>query len=74
MVQGSPMKPSKQFPTRIDAFRHRLRSLKLKDSLKVSNQEISPREAQAWYHAARVEGMKVSVKTTPEGTRLWRVS
>ena len=33
----------------------------------------SPRTQKAWYRAAVRLGVKISIRTTPEGTRLWRV-
>ena len=31
------------------------------------------RTQKAWYRAAARLGIKVTIRTTPEGTRLWRV-
>ena len=67
------MKIRPAFPTRTDYLRSRVKQLILNKPLRITKQDITPREQKAWYHAAKVEGMKVSIKTAPDGVWVWRV-
>ena len=64
---------AKPIPNLTDRIRMRLKGLQLNRSFKIADDEIPPDERQAWYHAARSMGIKVSVKTTPAGTHVWRI-
>lgn len=67
------MKTLPAFPTRTDYLRRRVRQLVLNKPLRITKHDITPREQKAWYHAASVEGMKVSIKTAHDGVWVWRV-
>ena len=50
-----------------------LQNLEPSKSFKLTETEATNSEVQAVYRAARDMRIKVSIKTTPEGTRVWRV-
>ena len=51
----------------------KLRKLPIGGQLKLANGDMSQAHLMAWYRAARTQGMKVSIRTTPDGIRLWRI-
>lgn len=52
----------------------RLKKLAIGDSLKLQNGAATHTQVQAWYRAARKQGMKVSIRCMPDGVRLYRIS
>lgn len=66
------LKPS-VMPSRTEYLRDRIRRLKLRQPVRIAKDDISPREQQAWYHAARVEGSRVCFKTLRDGVWITRM-
>lgn len=54
--------------------RIQLKKLRAGKSLLLSATDLTPQEKQIWYHASRRERMKVSIRTMPTGTYLWKVN
>ena len=50
-----------------------LKRLEIGEYLKLANGQASHTQIMAWYRAAKKQGIKVSIRTMPDGMRLWRV-
>ena len=61
--------------TLIAKYRKRLVQLDVGDALTIHKDGlITLADLRQWYRAARSQNIRVTIKHTPEGTRLWRVS
>ena len=59
--------------TLTDRLLARLKKIPDGGSIKLSNGEAGYVRQQSWRHAARTLGVKISIKTTPDGVRLYRI-
>ena len=59
--------------TLTDEYSNRLRRIGKKQAIDLKASECSLTAIRAYYRAAKKHGMKVSIKNTPDGMRLWRV-
>lgn len=59
--------------TQTDTLAAKLKKLEIGDQLKLANGSASHSQVMAWYRAARKQGIKVTIRTMPDGIRLWRI-
>ena len=57
-----------------EQFSLKLKKLDIGDSMKLQNGAASVSQMSAWYRAAKRQGMKVSIRSMPDGVRLYRIS
>lgn len=50
-----------------------IKKLKVNGGIRITAADCTMSAVRAYYRAARQLGMKVSIKNTPDGMRLWRV-
>lgn len=60
-------------PTQTDQYMARLRRLKVGTSYALRNGDAAYTQHALWRHAAKKLGQSVSIKTTPDGVRLYRI-
>ena len=60
--------------TLTDHYADKLRRLGRKGQLDLKASECSVATIRAYYRAAKKHKMKVTIKNTPDGMRLWRLS
>lgn len=59
--------------TLTEHYTERLKQIGRKGALNLKASECSGSAVRAYYRAAKKHGMKVSIKNTPDGMRLWRI-
>ena len=60
-------------PTQTDQYMARLRRLKVGTSYALGNGDAAYGQRALWRHAAHKLGQTISIKTMPDGVRLYRI-
>ena len=60
--------------TLTDTYRDKLSKMKRGAKLDLKASECSVAAIRAYYRAAKKHGMKVTIKNSPDGMRLWRLA
>lgn len=60
--------------TLTEEYGTRLKRIKPKGKMDIPAKDCTVASVRAYYRAAQRYGMKVSIKNTPDGMRLWRLA
>lgn len=60
--------------TLTEEYGARIKRVKPKGTLNIQAKDCTVASLRAYYRAAKKYGIRVSIKNTPDGMRLWRLS